>query len=306
MNDARRKLAATFISALGIAGVGVAWVLKEGSTERLDSSAETNQIAAEETAIGGMTIANPFSTAIAAADAFDAADQDHSKAAATLLLKVDRASSDHMAPPDACEERHIAESQENHRKFLNEPEGQLKYEYLTDIQANHVPGLEPAVHQQLLLYHGRLALDNLLQEIETHPSDNLGNSDRYQKILDIIAKTPCSVDDYWHDCIAQSLGVNRDNVQNAHAMTQDLVDEQNLARLMSYENDAASPGEEKAIQEIYDSLAPLLARAIEGDEQTLRRFRLTPEEAERLVNKSQRQSTSSADSHMQGVSLESR
>ena len=71
MNDARRKLVATFISALGIAGVGVHG-FEEGSTGRLDSSAETNQIAAEETAIGGMTIANPFSTAIAAAAAFDA------------------------------------------------------------------------------------------------------------------------------------------------------------------------------------------------------------------------------------------
>ena len=189
-------------------------------------------------------------------------------------------------PSDTSQELHVQESRRNYSEFLNHPDGYRKYEYLAGVQYEHIPGLVKLVYDQYLLHHGRLGFEELLQDIRSHPDDHEGNSDRYRRMLEIVAKTPCEPDDYWNGCIVQALGVTRDDVQNAQAEAASLLAEQNLAKLRGYSSylDLATP-EGEAYQALYDSLAPLLSSTIEGDERVLKRFGLTADEAAAIVDR---------------------
>lgn len=194
------------------------------------------------------------------------------------------------APPvDTSQELHIQESWRNYRGFLEQPEGYRKYNHLAGVQYEHIPDLEKHVYDQFLSYHGRLAFDQIVRHVESDPGDHEADAQRYGQMLEIIATMPCEPDDDWNGCIFQALGTTRDEVERAQADAASLVARENLAKLRAVGADVdLGTAEGEAYRALYDSLAPVLAAAIEGDESVLARFELTVDEATALVERMNR------------------
>ena len=234
----------------------------------------------------GAAIASPFS---ATSDAdMEAVDDDMRNGKSTVggaRAAMGQAAPD--APPvDTSQELHIQESRRNHGGFLAQPDGYRKYKHLIGVQYEHVPELGKHVYDQFLSYHGRRAFDEIVQHVKSNPDDHEANAERYRQMLEIIATMPCEPDDTWNGCIVQVLGTTRDEVERAEADAASLVAWENLAKLRGYgpDVDLGTP-EGQAYRALYDSLAPVLAGAIEGDEIVIRRFGLTVDEAKAIVER---------------------
>ena len=189
--------------------------------------------------------------------------------------------SDDPTRPDTSQDLHIAESRKNYRLFLSLPDGYLKYQALAGVHHQDVSGLDKAVYDQYVSYHGRLAVEELRYQISASPFDHAGNADRYVKLLDIIARAPCAPDEHWEDCISQTLGITRADVEKAQADVSVLRDERDLAQLKVQLAERV-PGAQFPIA-LYESLAPLLARSLKEEEETIRRFGLTADAAKEII-----------------------
>ena len=189
-------------------------------------------------------------------------------------------------PVDTSQALHIEESRRNYAAFLRSPGGYKQYEHLANVQYDHIPGLEKHVYDQHLSYYGQLGFEELLREIAANPGDHENNSDRYGRMLEIIAKMPCELDHDWDGCVVQIVGVTRDAVEKAREETALLLAAQNLVKLREYrarEGYLGAP-EAEAYQALYDSLAPVLAGVIDGNDQAARRLGIGAAEAAAIVD----------------------
>jgi hypothetical protein len=249
-----------------VAGLAVLTVGDRGQLDTNDASAPRIATGAAISA----AIASPFSEISPGA----AVGLDHDNG-----LPVH--SSDDPTVLDTSQDQHIAESRRNYRLFLARPDGYLKYEALAGVHHEDVPGLDKVVHDRNLSYHGRLAIEELRYQISTSPFDHAGNAERYVRMLEVIAKAPCPPDEHWDDCIIQTLGITRTDVERAQADASILRDQRNLAQLRVQ---LAGRGPDTRLpMALYDSLTPLLARSLEGDEETIRLFGLSADGANEII-----------------------
>ena len=182
---------------------------------------------------------------------------------------------------DTSQDMHIAESRRNYRVFLVRPDGYSKYEALAGVHHEDIPGLDKVVYDRYLSYHGRLAIDDLRYQVSTNPLDHAGNAERYVRMLDVIAKAPCAPDEHWDDCIGQTLGISRTQVERAQADASILHDQGNLEQ-MRVQLAGRVPGARLPMS-LYESLTPLLVRSLDGDEETILRFGLSAHGAHEII-----------------------
>jgi hypothetical protein len=278
------RVAVAFFSALAIGSTAVSYLLGAGGPESDDVQAPAPNAASGGRAPDGKVLASPFSAAFAASAAPESAEPDHTHASIPAAGQTDQPPADEGVLADRSQDLHIAESRRNYSLFLSEPDGYRKYAYLAAVQVDHIAGLEERIYNQHLLYQGRLGFDELLQQVRSNPTDHEANADHYRRMLDIMARMPCPPDEYWNGCVRHSLGVTRNDIENAQAEVSNLRDEQRLAQLQTYlSHDDHEFRDGEYYTQLYEGLTPLLSRAVEGDEQVLQRFRLTAHQAIGIV-----------------------
>jgi hypothetical protein len=190
---------------------------------------------------------------------------------------------------DPSQALHVAESRRHYAAFLRGDDGGAyrRYEHLSRVQPDHVPGLDRRVYDEHLAYHGRLGADELRRDIDAAQSvgDTAGNAERYRLLLDLVARMPCAADERWAACIAQIVGVSRDALERARSDNAVVLAAQQLAGLRQARGraDALAPAELAAHRARYDALAPALARVLDGDAPLAARLGLDAAEAAAIV-----------------------